>query len=86
MTIQIPDDIARGLEGMAYAQSKSAEQVAVEGLRLLVNRTGSPQALLELLRSLPRPDAAIVDEMNAAIAAARMPVRDEGPFDGRSTG
>ena len=35
MTIQIPDDLARELEGMAAAQKKSAAQVALESLRLL---------------------------------------------------
>jgi len=35
MTIQIPDDIARGLEGVAAAQQKSVEQVALDSLRSL---------------------------------------------------
>ena len=40
MTIQIPDDLARGLEGIAAAQLKSVEQVAVEGLRSLFEKAG----------------------------------------------
>jgi predicted transcriptional regulator len=35
LTIQIPDDLARGLEGIASAQKKSVEQVAVGRLRSL---------------------------------------------------
>ncbi len=34
MTIRIPDDLARDLEGIATAQNKSVEQVAVEGTAL----------------------------------------------------
>jgi predicted transcriptional regulator len=44
MTIQIPDDLARGLEGIATAQMKTVEQLAVDSLRhLLVSR--SPAAI-----------------------------------------
>lgn len=32
ITIQIPDDLARGLEGIAAAQHRSVEEVAVEWL------------------------------------------------------
>jgi hypothetical protein len=35
MTIQIPDDLARGLEGIAAEQRKSVEQVALDSLRSL---------------------------------------------------
>ena len=81
MTIQIPDDLAHGLEGIAAAQHKSVEQVAVESLRSLVNRTGSPEVVLRALRKLTPLSAADVDDIEAAIAAGRLPVRDEGVFD-----
>jgi len=81
MTIQIPDDLAHGLEGIAAAQHKSVEQVAVESLRSLVNRTGSPEVLLRAFRELKHPSAAAVDDLEASIAAGRLPVRDEGVFD-----
>jgi predicted transcriptional regulator len=81
MTIQIPDDLARGLESVASAQRWSAEQVAVEGLRSLVSRTGSPEAVLRAFRELTPLSAADVDDIEAAIAAGRLPVRDEGAFD-----
>jgi hypothetical protein len=82
MTIQIPDDLARGLEGIATAQQKSVEQVAVEGLRALFNSASSPEAVLRAVLELPHPSAAAVEDLGAAIAAARLPVRDQDAFDG----
>jgi hypothetical protein len=86
MTIQIPDDLAHGLEGIATARSKSVEELAVESLRLLFEPSGSPHAVLKSVRGLPHPSVAAVDEMEAAIFAGRLPVRDEGTFDERRTG
>ena len=81
MTIQIPDDLARGLEGIAAAQSKSVEQVALESLRALFESESSPEAVLRTLRNLPHPSAEAVDDLEAAIAAARLPMLDHGVFD-----
>jgi hypothetical protein len=81
MTIQIPDDLARGLEGMAAAQQKSVEQVALDSLRSLFDRATSPAVVLHAVRKLPHPSAAAVDDLEAAIADARLPVRDRGVFD-----
>ena len=81
MTIQIPDDPARGLEGIAAAQQKSVEQVALESLRSLFERASSPEAVLRAVRQLPHPSAAAVDDLDAAIAATRLPVRDQGASD-----
>ena len=81
MTIQIPDDVAQGLEGIAAAQQKSAEQVALEGLRSLVDRASSPEIVLRAVRELSHPSAAAVDDLEAAIAAARLPMRDQSAFD-----
>jgi len=72
VTIQIPDDLARGLEGIAAAEHKSVEQLAVERLRALLNRPTAPGALLRVLRALPHPSPAAVDELDAAIAASRL--------------
>ena len=83
MTIQIPDDLARSLEGIAAAQQKSVEQVALESLRSLFNGASSPQAVLRAVQEIRHPSAAAVDDLEAAIAAARLPVRDEGAFDQR---
>ncbi|MGO4880188.1 MAG: hypothetical protein ACLP59_05130 [Bryobacteraceae bacterium] len=81
MTIQIPDEIAHGLEGIAAAQQKSVEEVALDGLRSLLDRASSPEILLQVLRKLPHPSASAVDDLEAAIAASRLPVRDQGAFD-----
>jgi hypothetical protein len=81
MTIQIPDDLASGLERVATLQHKSVNQVAVESLRQLFGQEGSPGAILRALRSLPHPSAAAVDDLDAAILSARLPVRDQGTFD-----
>jgi len=81
MTIQIPDDLARGLEEIAAAQRKSVEQVALESLRSLFDTASSPRVVLRAVRDLPHPSAAAVDDLEDAIAAARLPVRDRGAFD-----
>jgi CelD/BcsL family acetyltransferase involved in cellulose biosynthesis len=81
MTIQIPDDLAHGLEAIAAAQKMSLEQLAVERLRSLVDGAASPRAILRSIRDLPHPSAAAVDDLEAAIAAARLPVHDGGAFD-----
>lgn len=73
MTIQIPDDLAAGLEKVAEAQSKSVAQVAIERLQSLSESTASPRSVMETLRSLPYPSRLAVDEMEAAVAAARIP-------------
>jgi hypothetical protein len=80
MTIQIPDDLARGLQGIATAQRKSVEEVAVEGLRQVFGRAASPEAVLRSLRALPRPSAAVVDDLEASLISARLHVRDIGDF------
>ena len=82
MTIRIPDDLARGLEGIAASQKKSVEQLALERLRSLFDDASSPAAVLRALRELPHPSCSAVDDLDAAIAAARLPVRDKGAFDG----
>jgi hypothetical protein len=81
MTIRIPDDLVRGLEGIAAAQQKSVEQLAVERLRSLLCRPTSPGSLLSTLRALPHPGPEAVDDLDKAIAASRLPVRGHGVFD-----
>jgi hypothetical protein len=67
MAIQIPDDVARGLEALAVVQRKSVEQVAVESLRRAFDHASSPEALLRAVRGLPHPSAAAVEDLEAAI-------------------
>jgi hypothetical protein len=81
MRIHIPDDLARGLQGIAAAQQKSVEQVALDSLRSLFDRASSPAVALRTVRELSHPSAEAVDDLEAAIAAARLPVRDRGAFD-----
>ncbi len=81
MTIQIPDDLARGLEGLAAAQQKSVEQLALESLRTFFDRASSPEAVLRAVRELPHPSAEAIDDLDRALAAARLTVRDQGAFD-----
>jgi hypothetical protein len=81
MTIQIPDDLARSLQRIAAAQQRSVEQLALESLRTLFDEASSPEDLLRAVRELPHPSAAAVDDLDAAIAAARLPVRERSAFD-----
>jgi hypothetical protein len=81
LTIQIPDDLARKLEAIASAQQKSVEEVVVDRLGSLCGQTNSPQAILRAVRKLRHPSPGAVDDLDAAIAATRLPVRDQGVFD-----
>jgi len=81
MTIQIPDDLARGLEGIAAARKMSVKQLAIERLRALLDRPTSPRAVLEAIQALPHPSPSAVDDLEAAIAAGRLPAHDRGVFD-----
>ncbi len=83
MIIEIPDEVARGLEGMAAAQRKSVEQLAVERLRALLDEPASPQALLQTIRALPHPSRSAVDDLEAVIGESRLPLREQGVFDKR---
>jgi hypothetical protein len=84
MTIQIPDDLALGLEGIAAAQKKSVEQLAVERLRDLLDEPESPQALLRTIRALPHPSHSAVDDLETAIEGSRLRVINQDVFDKRS--
>ena len=81
MTIQIPDDLVRDLEGLAVAQKKTVEQLALEHLRSLLDKPTSPQATLRAIREMPHPSSSAVDDLEAAIAASRLPVHDQDAFD-----
>ena len=81
LMIQIPDDVARGLEGLANNENKSVEQLAVDQLTNLVGCLGSPMRVLRAMRDLPPADREAVDEMEAGIAASKLPVEYRGIFD-----
>jgi hypothetical protein len=71
MTIQIPDDLAKGLENIAALRHKSVEQLALESLRSACEPPGSPQAILRLLREM-RPVSA--EEAAARSLRCRRPI------------
>jgi hypothetical protein len=41
----------------------------------------SPGSLLRAIQALPHPTPAAVDDLDEAIAASRLPVRNDGVFD-----
>ena len=85
LTIEVPDELARSLEGIAASQRVTVEQLALEGLSSLVEtrpamRTGTAASVLRAMRELPQIGAADTDELDAAISAGRLPVRAFDPF------
>ena len=84
LNIEMPDDLVRSLEGIAAAQRKSIQQLALERLSSLVDvperRAGSPAAVLRVMQEPPHPTAADVDELDALIAAGRLPIRTRDLF------
>jgi hypothetical protein len=85
LIIEVPDELARSLEGIAATQHKSIQQLALERLSSLVTSSpqpeaGSPATLLSVMREPPNLSPADVDELDAAIAAGRIPVRTRDLF------
>jgi hypothetical protein len=80
LMIELPDDLARTLALIAAQQHTSVQQLALDRLRSLAEagtepRRGSPLALLQVMQEPPPLSAADVDELDAAIAAGRLPVQ-----------
>ena len=85
LIIEVPDDLARSLEGIAAAQHKSIQQLAVERLSSLLevspeHRAGSPAAVLRAMHEPPHLSVSDVDELDAAIAGGRLPVQTQRLF------
>jgi hypothetical protein len=85
LTIEMPDDLARILEGIAAAQHKSIQQLAIERLSSLAeavseHRVGSAAALLRATQEPPHLSASDVDDLDAAMAAGRMPIQTHDLF------
>jgi hypothetical protein len=85
LIIEVPDDLARSLEGIAAAQHKSIQQLAIERLRSLLevgpeDRVGTATAVLRAMHEPPHLSAADVDELDAAIGAGRLPVQTHSLF------
>jgi hypothetical protein len=80
LVIEMPDDLARSLEGIAAVRRKSVQQLALEQLSSLVAaipnpRVGSPLTILQAMQAPPHLSSIDVDDLDAAIAAGRLPVR-----------
>ena len=85
LIIEVPDDLARSLEAIAAAQRKSIQQLALERLRSLVEvspelRAGPATGVQWVMQEPPHPSVADVDELDAAIAAARLSPRTRNLF------
>lgn len=77
LTIEIPDELARDLEGIAAAQRKSVQQLTLERLGSIISefRAGSPESVLRVMNEPPHLGEADVAELDAAISAGRLAVR-----------
>ena len=85
LTIQIPDDMARSLQGIAASRQKTLEELAFEGLASFTRPAprhprGSPAALLQVMRNPPRLSKDDVDALDAAMASAQQPAEDGDIF------
>ena len=85
LTLEMPDELARRLEGIAATQHMSIQQFALDRLRALVPentepRPGSAAAILRVMHDSPHLTTADVDELDAAIGAGRLPVRTNDLF------
>ena len=77
--LNLPDDLAHLLAAIAAGEHKTVEQLASDHLRSLASKS-SPAALLRAIAELPHLSDAEVADIEAAIAAGRLPVRDQDPF------
>ena len=73
LKIELPDELERTLAGIAEAQHKSLQELAMERLLTLVDAqqnecAGSAAALLRVMREPPHLSVEDVDELDAAIA------------------
>ena len=85
LIIEVPDHLVRSLAGIAAAQRKSVQQLALEQLSSLVEvapgpPAGSPAAVLRVMQESPHLSSADVDELDAVIAAGRLPIRARDLF------
>ena len=85
LIIEVPDHLVRSLAPIAAAQRKSVQQLALEQLSSLVGvapgpPAGSPAAVLRVIEEPPHLSSADVDELDAVIAAGRLPVRARDLF------
>ena len=80
LTIELPDELERSLARIAAKQHKSIQQLALDRLLTLATRgaeplQGSAAALLRAMKEPPHLSASDVDQLDAEIAAGRLPVQ-----------
>lgn len=81
LTIDMPDDLARRLEGLASAHNQTVQQFALERLSdAAAAAAGSPAAVLGAVLALPRLSGSDVAELEAAIATGRLSITDRDIF------
>jgi len=78
LTIDLPDELARVLARIAEAQHTTVQQLTLERLRSLAEDASearlSPRlTLLQVMKEPPHLTASDVDELDAVIAAGRLP-------------
>jgi predicted transcriptional regulator len=81
LTIDMPDDLVRRLEGLASAHNQTVQQFALEHLSNAASaEAGSPAAVLEAMFAPPRLADSDVAELEAAIASGRLSTPDRDIF------
>jgi len=85
LNLEVPDDLARTLAGIAAAQHKSIQQLAIERLSSLVEVSpergvASAAAVLQAMNEPPHLSGSDVDQLEAAIADGRLPIRTRELF------
>jgi hypothetical protein len=85
LIIEMPDDLVRNLQSIAAAQHRSVQELAIDGLRSLVDAAsdygaGSPGTVLRVMLEPPHPAASDIDEFDAVLAAGRLPIRPRDIF------
>ena len=72
MTIQIPDDLATSLEGLAASRNETIEQLAVHELSSLAAPPDSPSAILKAFRSMPHANREAIERLGHDILHASL--------------
>ena len=84
LSIELPEDLARSLSAMAAQRHISLQQLAIDRLRIFADnegaRLGSGSALARAAEKAPHLSSADVEELEAAIAEGRIPVRTRELF------
>ena len=80
LAIELPDELARSLARIAATQHKTIQQLALERLLSLTDSgseppRGSAAAVLRAMKEPPHLSGSDVDQLDAAIAAGRLPVQ-----------